>query len=104
MLKKGEKKRERGVRIHERNNSADTNVSDEGGRGGAPGTTAEIPLQPMKTTMVGQAVPPAVHEGPWWSRSPPAAQGGPHAGAGGYLKEAVNPWGVHAGGGSWQDM
>ncbi|KAK4818645.1 hypothetical protein QYF61_016616 [Mycteria americana] len=39
---------ERGVRICERNNSADTKVSEEGGEGGAPRVTAEIPLQPME--------------------------------------------------------
>ena len=32
---------ERGVRICERNNSADTKVSEEGGGGGAPGAGAE---------------------------------------------------------------
>ncbi|GAB0186125.1 mitochondrial enolase superfamily member 1 [Grus japonensis] len=48
---------ERRVRIHERNNSADTKVSEEGGGGGAPGAGAEIPLQPMEKTMVKQAVP-----------------------------------------------
>jgi len=48
---------EREVRIRERNNSADTKVSEEGGGGGAPGTGAEIPLQPMEKTMVRQAVP-----------------------------------------------
>ncbi|GAB0180080.1 epimerase family protein SDR39U1 [Grus japonensis] len=48
---------ERGVRIHERNNSADTQVTEEGGGGGAPGTRADIPLQPMEKTMVRQAVP-----------------------------------------------
>ena len=48
---------ERGVRIRERNNSADTKVSEEGGGGGAPGAGAEIPLQPMVKTMVRQAVP-----------------------------------------------
>ncbi|GAB0207995.1 acid sphingomyelinase-like phosphodiesterase 3b [Grus japonensis] len=47
---------ERGVRICERNNSADTKVS-EGGGGGTPGTGAEIPLQQMVKTMVRQAVP-----------------------------------------------
>ena len=47
----------RGVRISERNNSADTKVSEEGGGGGAPGATAEIPLQPVVKTMVRQAVP-----------------------------------------------
>ena len=45
------------MRIHERNNSADTKVTAEGGGGGAPGTGAEIPLQPMEQTMVMQAVP-----------------------------------------------
>ena len=49
---------ERGVRRCERNNSADTQVSEEGGAGGAPGAGAEIPLQPMEKTMVRQAVPP----------------------------------------------
>ncbi|KAK4831753.1 hypothetical protein QYF61_018951 [Mycteria americana] len=47
---------ERGVRIRERNSSADTKVSEEGGGGGAPGAGAEIPLQPMVKTMVRQAV------------------------------------------------
>ncbi|GAB0181865.1 acid sphingomyelinase-like phosphodiesterase 3b [Grus japonensis] len=48
---------ERGVRRCERNNFADTQVSAEGGAGGAPGAGAEIPLQPMEKTMVRQAVP-----------------------------------------------
>ncbi|GAB0181460.1 acid sphingomyelinase-like phosphodiesterase 3b [Grus japonensis] len=48
---------ERGVRRCERNNSADTKVSAEGGGGGAPDARAEIPLQPMEKTMVRQAVP-----------------------------------------------
>ncbi|GAB0184750.1 AN1-type zinc finger protein 5-like [Grus japonensis] len=48
---------ERGVRRCERNNSADTQVSEEGGGGRAPGAGAEIPLQPMEKTMVKQAVP-----------------------------------------------
>ena len=47
----------RGVRICERNNSADTKVSEEGGGGGAPGAGAEIPLQPVVQPMVRQAVP-----------------------------------------------
>ena len=45
------------MRICERNNSADTEVGEEGGGGGAPGARAEIPLQPMVKTMVRQAVP-----------------------------------------------
>ena len=57
---------ERGVRICERNKSADTKVSEEGGGGGAPGVGAQIPLQPMEKTMVRQAVslqPMEVHSG-----------------------------------------
>ena len=45
------------MRICERNSSADTKVSEEGEGGGAPGTGAEIPLQPVVKTMVRQAVP-----------------------------------------------
>jgi len=45
------------VRLCERNSSADTKVSEEGGAGGAPGTGEEVPLQPMEKTMVRQAVP-----------------------------------------------
>jgi len=62
--------------------------SEEGERGGAPGAGAEIPLQPLVKTIVRQAVPMQpmeVHGG-----APPAACGGPHAGAGGCaLKEVV---------------
>ena len=54
---------ERGVRICERNNSADTKVSEEGGGGGAPGAGAEIPLQPLVKAMVRQAVPLQPREG-----------------------------------------
>jgi len=49
-------------RLRERNNSADTKVS-EGGGGGAG---VEIPLQPMEKTMLRQGVPPQymeVHSG-----------------------------------------
>ena len=45
------------MRICERNNSADTQVSEAGGGGGGPGTRAEIPLQPVVQPMVRQAVP-----------------------------------------------
>ncbi|GAB0182113.1 RIMS-binding protein 3A-like [Grus japonensis] len=48
--------RERGVR-GVRNNSTDIKVSEKGRGGGARGTEAEIPLQPMEKTMVKQAVP-----------------------------------------------
>ena len=49
--------RQRWVRLCQRNNSADTEVSEEGGAGGAPGAEAEIPLQPVRKTMVRQDVP-----------------------------------------------
>jgi len=49
---------ERGVRQCERNNSADTKVSEEGGGGGARDTGAEsFPLQLVMKTVVRQAVP-----------------------------------------------
>jgi len=50
----------------ERNSSADTKVSAEGGGRGASGAGAEIHLQPMEKTLVRQAVPlqpMAVHGG-----------------------------------------
>jgi len=64
-LRRGRKKAvvrqqlERRVRRCERNNSADTKVSEEGrGGGGAQNVGAEtLPLQPMMKTMVRQAVP-----------------------------------------------
>ncbi|GAB0186006.1 mitochondrial enolase superfamily member 1 [Grus japonensis] len=46
------------MRTCERNNSADTKVSEEGGGGGAPGTRAEIPLQPVEKTMKGKKEDP----------------------------------------------
>ncbi|GAB0183589.1 epimerase family protein SDR39U1 [Grus japonensis] len=49
LLRRGKKnpplQQETGVRISERNNSADHKVTEEGGREGAPGAGAEIPLQ-----------------------------------------------------------
>ncbi|GAB0206066.1 hypothetical protein GRJ2_003072200 [Grus japonensis] len=54
------------MRRCERNNSADTKVSAEGGGRGAPSTREEIPLQPLEKTMVRQAVllqPKEVHGG-----------------------------------------
>jgi len=46
------------VRLCERNNSADTKVTEEGGGGGAPDAGAEsLPLQLMMKTMVRQVVP-----------------------------------------------
>ena len=52
-----EQQQERGGRICERNNPADTKVSEEGGGGDASGGGAEIPLQPVGKTMVRQVVP-----------------------------------------------
>ncbi|KAK4832278.1 hypothetical protein QYF61_021677 [Mycteria americana] len=49
--------RKRGLRLCEKNNSADTKVSEEVGGEGAPSAGAEIPLQPVVKTMVRQAVP-----------------------------------------------
>jgi len=64
VFKKGENKPveqqlqpETGLRLHGRNNSTDTKVSEEGGAGAAPGAGAAIPLQPIKKTLVRQAVP-----------------------------------------------
>ncbi|KAK4811345.1 hypothetical protein QYF61_027574 [Mycteria americana] len=108
--------RERGVRICERNNYADTKVSEEGGGGGAPGAGAEIPLQPVVKTMVRQVVPLPPMEDHRGADIHSAAHGGPHAEASGYaLKEAAaheeprqeqtpgrtcGPWrGAHAGAG-----
>ena len=48
---------ERGVRICERNNSAATEVGVEGGAGGASGSGAEIPPQPVVQPMVRQLCP-----------------------------------------------
>ncbi|KAK4818202.1 hypothetical protein QYF61_008586 [Mycteria americana] len=96
---------ERGVRIWERNNSADTKVSEEGGGGGAPGTGAEIPLQPVEKTMVKQVAPlqsMEVHDG---ADIHSEVHGGPPARADGcVLKEAVTWWRACARAGSWQEL
>ncbi|GAB0175561.1 acid sphingomyelinase-like phosphodiesterase 3b [Grus japonensis] len=73
----------RGVGRCERNNPADTQASAEGGAGGAPGTRAEIPSQPLEKTMVRQAVPLQPTEVHGGAEVPPAACGGPHIRAGG---------------------
>ncbi|GAB0195076.1 F-box only protein 31 [Grus japonensis] len=74
----------------ERKNSADTQVSEEGGGGGAPGARADIPLQPMEKTMVRQAVYLQPMEVKWWSRYPPVACGEPHTAA---VCEELQPMG-----------
>jgi len=51
---------ERGVRQYERNNSADTKVSEEGGAGGGGARDAgaeSLPLQLVMKTVVRQTVP-----------------------------------------------
>ena len=61
----------------ERDFSADTEVSEEvRGRRSAGGGGA-----------------PAAHESKWWSRSPFAAQGAPHAGAGGCPRNGCDSMG-----------
>ena len=90
-----------------RETTADTKVSEEGGRGDSQNVGADsFPLQLVMKTVVRQVVPSAAHGGPRWSRYPSTCSPwkGPHAGAGGCLKEAVTPWGVCAGAGSWQDL
>ena len=94
---------ERGVRICERNNPADTKVSEEGGGGGAPGARAEIPLQPVVKTMVRQAVPlqpmevhggADIHLHPRWSRWMPEGGCDPVESPcwSRLLAEPVDPW------------
>ncbi|KAJ7413319.1 suppression of tumorigenicity 5 protein isoform x4 [Pitangus sulphuratus] len=77
------------VRIFERNNSADTKVS-EGEGGGTPGAREEIPLQPVVKTMVRQAVPLKLME--------------VHSGASECSKEAMTLWEAHTEAGSWKDL
>ncbi|TRZ08095.1 hypothetical protein HGM15179_019014 [Zosterops borbonicus] len=80
---------ERGVRLCERSNSADTKVSEEGGRGCAAGTEAEIPLQPMVKTIVMQVVsllPMDIHGG---AEVYSAARGGLHDRARGFDQKKV---------------
>ena len=82
---------ERRVRICERNNSADAKVSEEGWRGGTPGTGVEIPLQPVEFYSAADMYP--------------AAHGGLHATADGYaMKEATAHGELHAQPGSWQEL
>ncbi|KAK4810783.1 hypothetical protein QYF61_008755 [Mycteria americana] len=94
----------RGVRICERNNSADIKVSEEGGGGGAPGARPEIALQPVVKTMVRQVVPLQPMEVSSGADVHPAVCGGPHARAGGCPTEAVTLWRARTGAGSWKDL
>ncbi|GAB0186353.1 acid sphingomyelinase-like phosphodiesterase 3b [Grus japonensis] len=67
----------------EKNNSADTKISAEGGAGGSPGTGAEIPLQRLDKTVVRQAVPLQPMEVNDGADIDAGTGGGPHARAGG---------------------
>lgn len=67
-----------------RNSPADTKVRERGGGGreGAPGTRAHIPLQHMEETMARQVVPLQPMESPCWRR---------------LLGGSCNPWkGAHS--------
>ena len=79
------------MRKRESHNSADTKVSEEEGKGGAPGAGAEIPLQPVVKTMVMQVVllqPMEDHTG---ADIHTTACGGPHARADGFaVKETAD--------------
>jgi len=89
------------VRLCERNNSADTKVSEEGEGGDAPGTGTEIPLQPMEKTIVRQAVPlqpMEVHGGAHIHLQPMEDPTPEHVD----LKGAVTPYEVCDGAGSGQ--
>ena len=79
--------------------TADTKVSEEEGGGGAPSAGADSPgVRGADHGEAGHA--PAAYGGPWWSRHPPVAQGGPHIRARGCPKKAVTPWRARAGAGS----
>ena len=78
--------RDKSEKKGERNNPADTKVSEEGEGGGGPGTGADIPQQPMMK----QVVTEACGEHHIGADTYTAARGGPHAGSSGYaLKEAA---------------
>ncbi|XP_072711964.1 A-kinase anchoring protein 7 isoform X4 [Ciconia boyciana] len=82
---------------------ADTQVSEEGRGGGAPGAGAEIPLQSMVKTTMRQAVPlqpMAVKVEQIFTCSPWRT---PRQSRWMCPKEAVTLWEAHAGG-SWQDL
>ena len=95
---------ERGVRICERMNSTGTQLSEEGGGGGAPGVGAEISLQPVVKTMI-QAIPLQsieVHSGAEIHLQPVEGPT-PRAGAGAQGR-LLTSWRAHIGAGSWQNL
>jgi len=86
----------------EKSSSADPKVSAEGGQEVLPALEQRFPA--AHGADHGEAGCPCSQGGPWGSRSTPAPQGGPHAGAKGCPKQAVTPWGAHAGASSCQDL
>jgi len=72
----GEKAVEKGVRRCERNNSADTKVSEEGGgRRCSTCQSRDSSLSARDEDQSEAGCCPAVHGGPWWSRCPPVGHG-----------------------------
>jgi len=65
------------VRRYERNNSAGTKVSEEGRgkRRCLRGWSRDPSLATCKEDHGEARCSPAVHQGPWWSRSAPVAHG-----------------------------
>ena len=93
------------MRRCERNNSADTKVREERRGRRCPKCRRREPSVATRDEDRGEAgCSPIVHGGPQWSRSPPVAYGGHHAGAGGRPKEAVTLWRACARADSWQDL
>ncbi|TRZ13562.1 hypothetical protein HGM15179_013557 [Zosterops borbonicus] len=81
----------------ERNSPADTKVTTEEETGGAPGTRAEVPLQPLVQTMVRQLCSCS----PWRRcRDLPADLEGDSLEQVDTQKKAVIPWEAYAGTGS----
>jgi len=65
----------KGVRQCERNNSADTKVSEEGGGKRYSKCRSREPSLAACDEDHGEVgCSPAVHGGPWWSRYPPAEE------------------------------
>lgn len=92
----------RGVRICKRKNSANTKVTEEGGRGGALNTRVEITLQPVTKTTLRKTIPLQLMEVHSVLDSHLQPKGGPRVGAYVCLRKVVIPWGAFTG--SWQDL